>query len=201
MSIVAGSLLSPTSDNKPKIQSQLYVLLLVIVLASFPYTLPQYTDIPAEAETPLAVVNWDKGSITDRVGMVSVTTQQPQTSPLEPLYLAQQPLLAATIITGQGTITTLHRAGASSQVQVNAPHPVTVQFYTYDYPGWQVTLNGQPLAHRYEQPHGLITVDVPGGDHLLLLQMGSTPIRTIGTIISGLALLVMAICWVNKPSR
>ncbi len=200
MSVMAGALLSPISDSESPNQSQLYVLFLIVVLASFPYTLPQYTEIPAEAETPLAVVNWDKGSITDRVGMVSVTTQQPHTSPLEPLYLTQKPLLAAHIINGQGTITTLHR-GASSQVQVSAPQHVMVQFYTYDYPGWQVTLDDQPIAHRYEPPYGLITVDVPGGDHVLLLQMNSTPIRTIGTIISGLAVLVITFCLVTSMPK
>ena len=94
-------------------------------------------------------------------------------------------------MTGQGTVETLHRGGASSQVKVVAAEPVTLQFYTYDYPGWQVTLNGQPIPHRPEPPYGLITVDVPAGDHILFLRMGSTPPRTLGAIISGLALLVI----------
>ncbi|NJN95878.1 MAG: hypothetical protein HC875_18115 [Anaerolineales bacterium] len=86
-------------------------------------------------------------------------------------------------------VETLHRGGASSRVKVVTAGPVTLQFYTYDYPGWQVTLNGQPLPHRPEPPFGLITIDLPAGEHLVQLRMGSTPPRTIGTIISGLALL------------
>ena len=171
--------------------SPLYLLTLVVVLASLPYTLPQYTEIPDWAETPLAIINWDRASIADRVGMVSVTQEQPKTSPLEQQYLKGEPLSAAGIVTGQGTVETLHRGGASSQVKVVAAEPVTLQFYTYDYPGWQVTLNGHPLPHRPEPPYGLITVDVPAGDHTLLLGMGSTPPRTLGAIISGLALLAI----------
>ncbi len=189
MSIVAGALLA-SSSNLVAQKSMGYLLLLVVVLASFPYTLPQYTEIPDGAETPLAVINWDRESITDRVGMVSVTEKQPQTSPMEQQYLNHEPLTVAEIIIGHGSLETLHHGGASSQVKVSAPEPITVQFYTYDYPGWQVTLDGQPLEHRYQPPFGLITVDVPSGDHVLYLRMGSTPIRTIGTIISGLALLV-----------
>jgi hypothetical protein len=197
MSVVAGSLLAETNEELTishisyPISSPLFLLTLVVVLASLPYTLPQYTEIPNWAETPLAVINWDRASIADRVGMVSVTQEQPKTSPLEQQYLKGEPLSAAGIMTGQGTVETLHRGGASSQVKVVAAKPVTLQFYTYDYPGWQITLNGQPIPHRPEPPYGLITVDVPAGDHILLLRMGSTPPRTLGAIISGLALLAI----------
>ncbi len=212
MSLVTGSLLARSDDQLAIINSQpptsyppsdiphstshipnlpaspVYLLFLVIILASFPYTLPQYTEVPDWAESPLAVVNWDRASIVDRVGMVSVTEEQPQTSPMEQQYLDGQPLHVAGIIAGRGTVETLHHGGASDKVRVVAEEAVTVQFYTYHYPGWQVTLAGQPLAHRYEPPFGLITVDVPAGEHVLLLRMGSTLPRTVGTIISGLAL-------------
>jgi hypothetical protein len=170
----------------------LWLLGLVVALGSFNYTLPQYTDIPAWAETPLAVVNWDRASIIDRVGMVSVTAEQPQTSPMEAQYLAGQPLTTGGIIAGEGTVAMLHHGGASDTVRVVAQTPVTLQFYTYDYPGWQVRLDGQPLAHRYEPPHGLITVDVPAGEHIAHLEMGGTPARTAGTGLSLIALLLIA---------
>jgi hypothetical protein len=207
LSIVAGSLLSqPDSqlaiDNSPLTigHSPLLLLCLVILLASFPYTLPQYTDIPAWAETPLAVINWDRASIIDRVGMVSVTQEQPQTSPLEQKYLRGEPLPAAAIIAGQGNIETIHRGGASSRVRVNADEPVTVQFYTYDYPGWQVVLDDRPIEHRPGSPYGLITVEVPAGEHILRLSMGTTPPRTVGTIMSSLALLTI-IALIIQPNR
>jgi hypothetical protein len=75
---------------------------------------------------------------------------------------------------------------------VQAVTPVTLQFYTYDYPGWEVLLNNLKLiTHRPEPPHGLITVDLPAGDHRVELRMGSTPARTAGTVISGMALLLI----------
>jgi hypothetical protein len=186
LAVVAGSLLSAAPA---KIENPL--LLLVVILASYPYTLPQYTPVPDWAETPLAVIYWDRESITDRVGMMAVTEEQPQDSPMLPQYLAGEPLPVAGVITGSGTVETLHRGGASSRVRVRAEGPVAVQFYTYDYPGWQVTRDGQPLAHRPEPPFGLITVDLPAGDHILLLYMGTTFPRTLGAILSGLALVII----------
>jgi hypothetical protein len=196
MAIVAGSLVAPT---QPQVEpaapvtapAPVYLLGLVIMLASFPYTLPEYTEIPDWAESPLAVVNWDRASIVDRVGMVSVTVEQPQTSPMEAEYLAGgQPLTVAGIIAGSGQVETLHHGGGSDQVRVVANSPVTLQFYTYDYPGWQVSLAGQPLPHRAEPPYGLITVDLPPGQHTVLLAMGRTPPRTAGSLISGGALIL-----------
>lgn len=219
MSIVAGSLLAApalTMNDEPmnneqiqpaaskvlpltsqihnlKFPSAIYLLCLVVILGSFAYTLPQYTEIPEWAETPLAVIRWDRASIVDRVGMVSVTEEQPQSSPMEEQYLDGEPLTVAGIIAGQGTVETLRHGGASDRVRVVANGPVTVQFYTYDYPGWRVTLDGNPVGHRHEPPYGLITVDVLAGEHTLLLRMGRTPARTVGAIISGLAVLAIVI--------
>ncbi|MFN8458096.1 MAG: hypothetical protein U0401_26170 [Anaerolineae bacterium] len=229
LAVVAGSLLSQVSSIRCRVSSVEYqvssvksqesggshsqftihnspltiILLLIIILASFPYTLPQYTDIPDWAETPLAVINWDRASIVDRVGMVAATQEQPQTSPMEQQYLRGEPLTAAGLSQGQGMVETLHRGGASTQVKVTAAEPVTLQFYTYDYPGWQVYLAGQPIPHRAEPPYGLITVDLPAGEHHLRLQMESTLPRTIGAIISGLALLILIglYLWPGLPSQ
>ena len=198
MSIVCGALVPALTIENSQFTIQnynpsLYLLSLVVILGSFAFTLPQYTDIPDWAESPLAVINWDRASIADRVGMVSVTDEQPQTSPMEQQYLNGEPLVTAGIITGEGMVEMLHHGGASDRVNVVADTPVTLQFYTYDYPGWQVTLNGEPLPHRPEPPYGLITVDVPAGEHEVYLRMGTTPARTIGTLLSVLALLIILI--------
>jgi hypothetical protein len=135
--------------------------------------------------------------------MVSVTEQQPQTSPMEAQYLNGEPLTTAGIIAGQGVVEMLHHGGASDTVQVVASTPVTLQFYTYDYPGWQVRLDDQPVPHRPEPPYGLITVDVPAGEHIVQLRMGNTPPRLLGTLLSGLALLLIAglIFWPRRTSQ
>jgi hypothetical protein len=176
------------------------LLALVVILASFSYTLPQYTEIPAWAEKPLAVINWDRASIVDRVGMVSVTEEQPQTSPMEQQYLNNEPLVTAGLIAGRGVVEMLRHGGVSDKVKVIAAEPVTLQFYTYDYPGWQVTLNGRPVPHRPEPPYGLITVEVPAGEHIVQLRMGSTPPRLIGTAMSGFAVLIIFGLTITWPS-
>lgn len=176
------------------VPAEVLVIGLIVVLASFTYTLPRYTAVEPWRESPLAVVRWDQYSPADRVAMVISTEQQPTGGPLEAYYEAGAPLPAATLIAGKGTVETLRRGGASSEVRVQATEPVSVQFYTYDYPGWQVWVDGVPVAHHPAAPYGLITVTVPAGEHRLTLRMGTTPARLIGGSLSlAAAVLVLAL--------
>jgi len=193
--VLETSEVSPPSPSIPAKSSWLPVevclLALVVALGSFGYTLPQYTPVEYWHESPQAVIRWDSFSPPDRVAMVVYTQEQPMTGPMEAQYTAGQPLQVATILSGDGTVETLRHGGASDEIRVQAGGPVTVQFYTYDYPGWRVTIDGQRMIHRHEPPYGLITVDVPPGDHQLVLRMGSTPPRLAGTLISMVALLAI----------
>jgi hypothetical protein len=193
MSVVAGVLLAPDSLSPDSPSPDSLLLLLVIILGSFAYTLPQYTPVEPWRVQPEAVVRWDRFSPADRVGMVAYTDEQPTTSPMETQYLAGEPLQVATILTGTGTVETRRHGGASNQVLVNANGPVTVQFYTYDFPGWQATIDGRPSAHRHEPPYGLITLDVPAGQHMVSIRMGSTPPRTVGSVVSLIAAIAIGV--------
>jgi hypothetical protein len=124
--------------------------------------------------------------------MVIYADEQPTTSPMEAQYRAGEPLQVATILTGEATVETLRHGGASDDIRVTGG-PATVQFYTYDFPGWRVKLNGQPIAHRHEPPFGLITVDVPAGEHVLELRMGTTTPRLVGGVLSLIALIIIGL--------
>jgi hypothetical protein len=197
MSVVAGSLIPPARAAQPgradPPSPDSLLLLLVIILSSFAYTLPQYTPVEPWRTRPEAVVRWDRFSPAERVGMVIYTDEQPTSGPMEAQYLAGEPLQVATILTGTGTVETRRHAGASDQALVNANGPVTVQFYTYDFPGWQAMIDGRPTAHRHEPPYGLITLDVPAGQHVVSIRMGSTPPRTTGSVISLMAAIAIGV--------
>jgi len=183
----------PDSPIPVSLSPNLLVILLVIILGSFSYTLPQYTQVEPWRERVEAVIRWSRFSTADRVAMVAYTDEQPTSSPMESQYLAGEALDVATILDGTGTVKTLHHGGASDEVLVNADGPVTVQFYTYDYPGWRVAIDGRTVAHRHEPPYGLITVDVPDGEHHVSLRMGSTPPRVMGGVISLVAALAIGL--------
>jgi hypothetical protein len=172
------------------IRDRSYVVALAVVLASFPYTEPQYTDITPVDESALAIVRFET-RFPDMIGVTAFSQQVPTDSPLVAQYQAGQPLQKASLVRGSGQVETLRVGGASVTARVTADEPTTVQFYTYDFPGWRATMDGQPVPHRAEPPYGLISVDVPPGTHQITIRHGTTPARTIGTILSLLSVLVV----------
>ena len=84
----------------------------------------------------------------------------------------------------------MRSGGASIEAEVNSPSGAIVQFYVYYFPAWQVLVDGQDMPARSEGPHALLTLDVPPGEHHLLLRYTDTPWGWWGKVISVLALLV-----------
>ncbi len=175
------------------------ILALIVVLASLPFSLPQYTDIQPSDESELAIILFET-TFRDMVGMTAATEQPFTDTPLVTQYLTGQPLEKATLLSGSGVVRTSRVGGASVTAQVNVDGPATVLFYTYDFPGWRATVDGQRVQHHTEPPYGLIAVDVPAGQHEVTIRHGTTPVRTAGALISALSLLIVAVLFF-MPSR
>jgi hypothetical protein len=76
--------------------------------------------------------------------------------------------------------------------RVEASQPVTFLYRTFYFPGWQATLDGQPIPITITDPDGLISVAIPAGTHTLTLHFGTTPIRAVANTFSLLGLLATA---------
>lgn len=59
----------------------------------------------------------------------------------------------------------------------------------FDFPGWEVTINGDATPITPAVPHGFITFEVPAGESVIRLELRDTPPRTIGKLISLASLL------------
>jgi 4-amino-4-deoxy-L-arabinose transferase-like glycosyltransferase len=175
------------------LNGQVLVLALVAVLASFPYTLPQYTPIPEIAEGPLLTIEFEM-KYTDMRGMTAWTREFPTDSPLVEQYRAGGPLVTAEALAPGASVEMIRAGGASDELWVRSTEGTALQFYTYYFPGWRVYVDGERLpdeAMRPEGAYGLLTVDVPPGEHRVLLRWGDTPLRLAGKILT-LACLALA---------
>jgi hypothetical protein len=175
------------------------LLVLVVLLGSFAYTVPQLTPVPSYAEGPLLSLEFEQ-EYPDMVGMTAWTQEQPATSPLVEQYQAGGPLVTAQALAPGATVEMVRAGGASDELRVRAPEGTALRFLTYYYPGWRVFLDGERLpdsALRPETPQGLLTVDIPPGEHHVLLRWGDTPLRKAGKALTliclGLALALMAV--------
>jgi hypothetical protein len=197
LSVLAGAVV-PGAEGEGEGDSVtnpgLYVLLLVIVLASFGYTLPEYTELSPRLETPAAPLDFELAH-PDMVCMVAYTKQQPRSTPLVAQYLAGEPLMKAHALTEGATVEMVRHGGGSEEIIVRSSQKATIQFYTYYFPGWRGYVDGQEVPIRPEEPYGLITLDVPAGEHQVKIRFGDTPIRVVGKVISllsfGLSLFLL----------
>jgi 4-amino-4-deoxy-L-arabinose transferase-like glycosyltransferase len=165
----------------------LYVLLVVVILGSLGYTLPEYTELSPRLETPAAPIDFELAH-PDMIGMVAYTQKQPRSSPLVAQYLAGEPLVKAHALTAGATVEMVRHGGGSEEIVVRSSQQATIQFYTYYFPGWRGWVDGHEVPIRLEGPYGLITLDVPAGEHQVTIRFGDTPIRVVGKVISLLSL-------------
>ena len=188
------------------------VVILLIVLASAPYLRANLTPVEPWREDGRAIFRFEQ----EHPDMIAYTqwVQEPfTTSPMTPDYAADDyvepwrdgpeaagSLTRLAIIQGSGEIVSQYSRGSSAGGVVRADGPATVRIHLYYFPGWRVTVDGQPVQARVSNPHGLIEVDIPAGEHRIDAVMGATPARTTGTITSWATLLLLAGLWV-WPSR
>ena len=87
--------------------------------------------------------------------------------------------------------------------RVNAEQSSTLTFHTFYYPAWRVLLDGRPLRTRPATNLGLLSVDVPPGEHTLTLRWGDTPATRWGDGLSlvGWGLLLLGLFLWGKGRR
>ena len=75
----------------------------------------------------------------------------------------------------------------------SAPKPFRLRLYQFDFPGWRVTVDGQPAVTELAEPEGFIVVLVPQGEHIVEVKFGSTWPRTMGWGITLVGLLLLGL--------
>ena len=73
---------------------------------------------------------------------------------------------------------------AWQELTVRSSSAVEVEATTFFYPGWTVLLDGQPIEARPARETGLITFDLPAGEHHIRLELLPTAVRRAGMWIS-----------------
>lgn len=109
----------------------------------------------------------------------------------EPLDRINRPSLPEGVLIETENISPLHL-----QYHINAPESFRLRLFIFDFPGWQVTLNGEPAVTELGLPEGFIVVKVPAGEQVVSVRFGSTPARTLAWAITAVSLLItLLIAW------
>lgn len=80
-----------------------------------------------------------------------------------------------------------------TRYHVSTPKEFRLRLYQFDFPGWQVLVDGEPAQTELAEPEGLIIVIVPEGEHVVEVSFGSTPPRMLGWLIAVVAALLVGV--------
>jgi len=180
-----------------------YVMAVALVLASASYVSPELQAIRPEDESPIAVMEFEL-AYPDMRGSTSWAQRQPadSDSPLLPQYLAGEPLRRAAIVSGSGEVLEQGSRAASAYARVRADSSVRLRFYTYYFPGWRATVDGEAVEVAPDPPNGLIGLTLAPGEHDVRLRFGPTPVRILGAAFSVVALAaVLGLIWIGQTRR
>ncbi|MBN1679309.1 MAG: hypothetical protein JW966_03405, partial [Anaerolineae bacterium] len=72
--------------------------------------------------------------------------------------------------------------------RISTPESRRIEVLTFYFDGWRATIDGDEVDIVPSEPHGLITFEVPAGEHTVRLELTRTPVRWTGLGISVVAL-------------
>lgn len=165
----------------------------VIVVTALPLLYPRYLEpLPADLSVSgMAQYEQSIGAIgTTSFGeYLPVWVKQPPTeSPHESLNRLDPAYLPPNSV-----IETVSPQFNQLQFNSDSPTPYQAVFHLFHFPGWQATVDGQPVAVEPFSERGLISLAVPAGRHQIGLTFGETWLRQWANRISWGSLILVGL--------
>jgi hypothetical protein len=73
---------------------------------------------------------------------------------------------------------------------VQTPEKFLLRLFLFQFPGWQVRVDGELVEPELGRPEGFIVVPVPAGEHVVDVQFRDTPARQLAWAITAVSLLL-----------
>ncbi len=81
--------------------------------------------------------------------------------------------------------------------QVNSAQPFELHFRQFYFPGWAASIDGQSTPVFPNQEFGLVSLNVPAGDHVITLSRPGTPVENIAPWLSLVSLVIAGVLFVR----
>jgi len=114
-------------------------------------------------------------------------------SPLVANYLANEPLerIDPATLPAEGQVTSLHSSTQTHRFGFNLPTPTDIVLRLHYFPGWEATIDNEPIMIRPVPGSGLMTLSLPAGEYELALRFRETPLRLVVDGISIIAWIIL----------
>lgn len=140
--------------------------------------------------SPQAVVNQPESFYATNEATTTIKDEyMPVWVKEKPIQRAEQ---RAEVVDGQAIIENLEINSKKVNLVIQAETPAVIQLNTIYFPGWQVKVDGQLVPLAYDNPQGLMTFNIPRGQHQITVRFTETPLRLSADIVSLISLLAAA---------
>ncbi|OGD86622.1 hypothetical protein A2Z23_01115 [Candidatus Curtissbacteria bacterium RBG_16_39_7] len=102
------------------------------------------------------------------------------------------------VLRGEALIVNLASSSASLNFKVEAQKESEIRANIFDFPNWQVTIDGKEVSHQKDSELGRITFLVPAGTHQVFLKLENTKIRIFSNYLSLFAWLAVIFFFLAK---
>jgi hypothetical protein len=184
------SLLSGFLAKQGKIIAGLGLILLASAIIMYlPHAKPQY------------FVNRGEGFYTTNQATTTSSNE------LMPLWVKQQPLKSwdkKVEVSKDGVVENLVFNSRKIVFSVNLPQKQTIRINTIYYPGWKIFVDEKPAQINYNNPKGVVDIDISAGPHSIKGIFTETPLRAgadVLSLISFLGLVCFTILVVIKKLK
>ena len=82
---------------------------------------------------------------------------------------------------------------------IDTPRDTRLRLFQFDFPGWQVRVDGQHVETELGRPEGFLVIPIQSGAHIVEVEFGSTPARNLALFISILSILLTCIIAFRLP--
>ncbi len=168
------------------------VLLAGLIMANLGWFYPDHCEAPSQL-TVAGMIRWER--LTDTLGTTAkgeylpVWVQQFPDVSLDEAYAAGEPImrLRAADLPEGARITDAQYGAQDAAIRLDTPVAFRARYLAFYYPGWHVTVDGAPVTVAPEAGSGLLTFEVPAGEHTIEVWFGETPVRWGGDGLSVLS--------------
>lgn len=157
------------------------ILIIVTVFLNWNYFKPQQFIFDLTDKEKLSGKLWEtqqKAAILDYLPIQSVEPLEP--APPKPI-----------IVKGDAEIKNFENKSNRWQFEANVFDSSVVEVPVFDFPDWQVFVNGKKIDHSNKNYLGRISFNLSRGDYFVVGKFENTLIRTIANIISAISILVI----------
>jgi len=150
------------------------VMLVLMVISALPYILPSGYDA------------FEDGFYSTNQATTTIKNEY------MPRWVREIPTTSTTLVTAQSAvISDISHKGSAINFTAQAQMKERILINQTYFPGWRVRIDNKVVPISYDNPHGVIAVDVYKGKQNVAATFEETPLRLFANVVSGLSLVIL----------